>query len=114
METEIDENIEDDDYIEAIDELKQQCDKKKKGNVVKIKELMEKTYIGRWKWILNDRPLVTHTFPPLNTVKAVSSLEMVLMNTVKAVSSFDRNGSNNIILHFFIHYLSSVMSLEPI
>ncbi len=97
MHLEADETVENNaDYLEALSELKQECDKKRKKNHARIKELMDETFIGRRTWILNDRPLVTEvldTFPPLSTTKAVSGF------------------SHNFVFLMFFSIISSVMSL---
>lgn len=80
---EADTSPEDDEYIQAMAELKLECDKqRKKRSQVKIKDLMEKTFNGRRKWIVNDRPLVAEVlkaFPPLGESKDVSSNKLTCL-----------------------------------
>ena len=68
----------DDEYDDAVQELQVECSKAtKKINQVKIKDLMEKTFKQRRKWIVNDRPLVLEVierFPPLSNSTNVSYL----------------------------------------
>ncbi len=70
--------ITEEEYTEAVRELKEEHKKSKKNrSQVRVKELMEATYSGRRKWIMEERPFVGEVldaFPPLKGTKPVSLL----------------------------------------
>ena len=69
--------LNDEEYEEALEILKEECNnkKKKKGDNHKlIKELMEKTKKNRHQWIREDQPMITEVldkFPVLRTSRWV-------------------------------------------
>lgn len=71
----------DDQYQEAVQELKTEYRKGRKGgrNYAVLNKLMEKTRKRRREWIQGDRPLVSEViavFPCLETSRTVSSLQV--------------------------------------
>ena len=67
--------IDDEEYEEALDELRTHGPPKKGGNHKEVKRLMELTKLRRHKWIREESPLVfevVNKFPYLATSKWVS------------------------------------------
>jgi len=68
--------ITEDEYKSAVEEIEEEYQKGKEKNQSKLKQLMEKTQHHRMMWIKRERPLITDVisiFPCLATSKGVST-----------------------------------------
>ena len=84
----IEDVIDDEEYEEAICEMKTEHAKKRGKNHSRIKQLMETTRGRRKKWITEDSPLtsqILQKFPLLSSTKTVSLYLLTYVPTVRLV-----------------------------
>ena len=75
--------INDDEYKAALEEIKEEYRRGKEKNQSKLKQLMERTQQHRLLWIKRERPLISEIidiFPCLATSKGVSMLGNYFLN----------------------------------
>jgi len=85
--------ITEDEYASAIEEIKEEYQKGKDKNQSKLKQLMEKTQNHRMMWIKKERPMITDVigiFPCLATSKGVSISFVTLLPTSSSVGTLKR------------------------
>ena len=84
--------IDEDDYIEAVEKLQYYGKNKKSGNHKEIKNLMELTMLRRHQCIRTERPLVFDIgkFPCLATTKWVSWINYTILMCITIFSDMAR------------------------